>query len=263
MIGPMLAWHPMETLGSPRRLAPVFASALMLWAALGSAAPAKPANPPPPAAPAAPAKLEDRVLAVVDEDPILASDLNRIIALGLKAKNPGEDDTAFRRRVLNDLIEERLRFHEIDRFGFGQVPVAEIDKQLAVVRARFKDEATFQKTLKDLNLTVKDLRQLVARQLMVLTYVDEQLGPRVFVSLDDINAYYTSVLTPAMKKSNQPVPPVDEVRDQIRGVLREQRLNEALGKWTQELRQKADVQVYFDQPAGKLPPVVKKIEKKP
>jgi hypothetical protein len=42
-------------------------------------------------------------------------------------------------------------------------------------------------------------------------------------------------------------------------MLREKRLNEAIGKWTQELRQKADVQVYFDQPAGKLPPVVKKI----
>lgn len=252
------------------RLALVLAAAgLVLGTAAFAAAPPKAppkpapkATPAPAAAPSAPAKLEDRVVAVVDEDPILASDLSRVIALGLKEKNPGEDDTAFRRRVLNDLLDERLRFHEIDRFGFGQVPVAEIDKQLAVVRARFKDEATYQKTLKDLNLTVKDVRQLVARQLMVLTYVDEQLGPRVFVSLDDVNQYYTNVLTPAMKKTNQPVPPVDEVRDQIRGVLREQRLNEALGKWTQELRQKADVQVYFDQPAGKLPPVVKKIEKK-
>ena len=43
---------------------------------------------------------------------------------------------------------------------------------------------------------MKDLRQLVARQLMVLTYVDEQLGPRVFVSLDDINAYYTTCSLP-------------------------------------------------------------------
>ena len=93
------------------------------------------------------------MLAVVDEDPILASDVNRVVALGLKAKNPGEDDTAFRRRVLDDLIEERLRFHEIDRFGFEQAPVAEIDKQVAVVRARFKDEATFQKTLRSLDLT--------------------------------------------------------------------------------------------------------------
>jgi hypothetical protein len=253
----------MEPLKSLRL--PFFLAALALGSPAFAAAPPKPAQKPaakPPASPVAVtsnAKLEDRVLAVVDEDPILASDLDRVIALGLKAKNPGEDDTAFRRRVLNDLIEERIRFHEIDRFGFGQVPVSEIDEQIAAIRGRFKDDATFQKTLKDHNLTLKDLRQLVARQLLVLTYVDEQLGPRVFVSLDDINNYYRTVLTPQMQKEGKPLPPVEDVRDQIRGVLREKRLNEAIGKWTQELRQKADVQVYFDQPAGKLPPVVKKI----
>jgi hypothetical protein len=110
-------------------------------------------------------------------------------------------------------------------------------------------------------MTVKDLREMVARQLMVLAYVDEQLGPRVFVSLDDINTYYRNVLSPEMQKRGQAVPPVDEVRDQIRAVLREQRLNDAIGKWTEELRRKADIQVYFDRPAGQLPPVVKKIEK--
>ena len=46
----------------------------------------------------------------------------------------------------------------------------------------------------------KTLRQLVARQLLVLTYVDERLGPRVFVGPDDINRYYRSVLTPEMQK---------------------------------------------------------------
>jgi len=217
----------------------------------------------PPAAPgkAAPADLKDRILAVVDEDPILNSDLDRVIALGLKQRNPNEDEVAFRRRVLNDLIAERLRFHEIDRFGFEQVPVDQIDSHVAEIRAHFKDDATFQKTLKEHAMTAKDLRQLVARQLMVLAYVDEQLGPRVFVSLDDINTYYRTVLTPEMQKRRQAVPPVDEVRDQIRTVLREQRLNDAITKWTEELRRKADIQVYFDQPATRLPPVVKKIEK--
>src|SRR5437868_2086784 len=85
-------------------------------------APAKPA--PKPAAPAgkgAPqGDLKDRVLAVVDEDPILQSDLDRVISLGLKQRNPNEEEPAFRRRVLNDLIADRLRFHEIDRFGFEQ-----------------------------------------------------------------------------------------------------------------------------------------------
>jgi hypothetical protein len=97
---------------------------------------------------------------------------------------------------------------------------------------------------------------------MVLTHVEEQLGPRVFVSLDDITAYYDKVLTPEMKKRNQPVPPLDDVRDQIRTVLKEQRLNQELEKWTEELRRKADIHVYFDKPQGDLPPVVKRIEKK-
>lgn len=224
--------------------------------------PPKPGTPipaPMPANPAGDPKLRDRVLAVVDEDPILQSDLDRVIALGLAQPRPGEDPTVFRRRTLDDLIAERLRFHEMDRFGFEQVPVEDVDSHVSEIRARFKDEAAFQKALRDQKMTVKDLRQVVARQLMVLAYVDEQLGPRVFVSLDDISNYYRTVLTPQMQKQGQTVPPLDDVRDQIRTVLREQRLNEAIGKWTEDLRRKADVQVFFDQPAGKLPPVVKKI----
>jgi hypothetical protein len=218
-----------------------------------------PAPVPSPGSPGSDPKLRDRVLAVVDEDPILQSDLDRVIGLGLVQSKPGEDPTAFQRRVLDQLIQERLRFHEMDRFGFEQVPVEDVDAQVAQIRARFKDDAAFQKALRDQGMAVKDLRHLVARQLMVLAYVDEQLGPRVFVSLDDINAYYRNVLTPQLKKQGQEVPPVEDVRDQIRTVLREQRLNEAITKWTEELRQEADVQVYFDQPGGKMPPVVKKI----
>lgn len=221
--------------------------------------PPRPGTPIPPPIPPEDPKLRDRVLAVVDEDPILQSDLDRVIALGLAQPRSGEDPTVFRRRTLDELIAERLRFHEMDRFGFEQVPVEDVDTHVAEIRARFKDEAAFQKALRDQKMTVKELRQVVARQLMVLAYVDEQLGPRVFVSLDDISNYYRTVLTPDLQKQGQTVPPLEDVRDQIRGVLREKRLNEAIGKWTEDLRRKADVQVFFDQPAGKLPPVVKKI----
>src|SRR5256885_16119909 len=83
------------------------------------------AAPPPTSTPGAPGAgtagqntLRDRVLAIVDEDPILESDVLRIIALGLAQPKPGEAEGEFRRRVLAQLIEDRLRFHEIDRFGF-------------------------------------------------------------------------------------------------------------------------------------------------
>jgi hypothetical protein len=210
--------------------------------------------------------LKDRVVAVVDEDPILASDLDRAIVLGQVAPKPGEAPGAFRRRVLDDLVAQRLRFHEIDRFGLEQVPVDQIEKQVAEVRARFKDEATFSQKLREVGLDETALRQLMARQLEVLTFVDERLGPQVFVSLDDVAAYYKNVLTPEMQKQRLPVPPLDEVRDKIREVLRQQRLTEEIDHWTEELRRKANIAVYFDKPGGgPLPPVVKRIElgKKP
>ena len=215
-----------------------------------------------PAAPVAGAVLQDRVLAVVDEDPILQSDVERVIKLGLEQANPGEADIPFRRRVLNALIEERLRFHEIDRFGFEQVPVDEIERNVARIRARFPDDAAFQKALKEVGLDPKKLRQLVARQLLVFTYVDERLGPRVFVGLDDVNRYYRNVLTPEMQRQGKTAPPLEDVREDIREVLKQQKLTEEVRKWTDELRDQADIVVYPDQPAGSpLPPVVKRIEK--
>lgn len=205
-------------------------------------------------------KLQDRVLAVVDEDPILASDVERAIKLGFQQPNPGESDAQFRRRVLNQLIEERLRFHEMDRFGFEQVPVAEIDAQVKAIRARFPDEAAFQKTLKEVGLDLKRLRQLVSRQLLIYTYVEERLGPRVFVSLDDINRYYREVLTPEMQRQKLPVPPLEDMRDQIREALRQKKLTEEIQTWTEELRAQADVVIYKDQTAGALPPVVRTLQ---
>jgi peptidyl-prolyl cis-trans isomerase SurA len=205
--------------------------------------------------------LKDRVLAVVDEDPILNSDLDRAIVVGQLAPATGQAPKAFRRHVLDDLIAQRLRFHEIDRFGLEQVPVDQIEKQVTQMRARSKDEVTFRKELASVGLDEAALRQMMARQLEVLAFVDERLGPQVFVGLDEIATYYRNVLSPPLAKQHLPVPPLDDVREQIRNVLRQQRLTDEIDRWTEELRRKANIVDYFDKPGGgPLPPVVKRLE---
>lgn len=227
--------------------------------AIGFAAP-----PAPPVNPGAPvAKLLDRVVAVVDEDPILASDIDRVIGLGMVEQKADESGDLLRRRVLDQLIEQRLRSHEIDRSGFVQVPVEEIERQTAEIRARFPDEAAFEQRLLELGMTRSTLAQLVARQIAVLVYIDERLGPRVFVSLDDIRDYYASTLTPEVEKRGEKVPPLEDVREDIRSVLREQRLNAELARWSEELRRSSDVESFYDEPVNRLPPVLRTIEKPP
>jgi peptidyl-prolyl cis-trans isomerase SurA len=236
--------------------------ALPALAATAFSAAAKPTQKPPAAAAstaASPETLKDRVMAVVDDDPILGSDVERVVRLGLDTPKPGETPAVFRRRVLDELIEQRLQFHEIDRFGFEQVPVDEIQRRVAAIRARFPNEAAFQKALKEVGLDPKGLRQLVTRQLLVLTYVDERLGPSVFVTPDDVNRYYRDVLGPEMQKRGQPPPPLDQVREDIRETLKQRKMTAQMESWTKGLREKADVLLYSaEAPAGQpLPPVVK------
>ena len=81
---------------------------------------------------------------------------------------------------------------------------------------------------------------------MVLTYVDERLGSRVFVSAEDIQHYFEETLVPELRARREAIPELDSVREQIRSVLKEQRLNEEITLWTEELRREADIEDYFD-----------------
>lgn len=219
-------------------------SVLCVLAALWSA---------PGAALAAPGTLVDRILAVVDEDPILASDVDLVIGLGFVTRGANEDDRALRRRALDGLIEQRLRFQQVDRYGFTELPADAIDSRFAEIVASLGGPEAMRERLAALQLTEAALRQMVAQQLLVLTYVEERLGARVFVGLDEIKAYYDAILVPELGRSGQPVPPIEEVRERIRGVLKEQRLNQELASWTEELRREADIVDHFDAERRNLP----------
>lgn len=197
----------------------------------------------------------DRVLAVVDDDPILASDVAVTIGLSLVVAEAGEGEVSLHRRALDALIEQRLRFHQVDRYGFSELPVEEISKRHAELITQFASPELYHQRLRELGITDEVVRQLVAQRLMVLTYVEERLGARVFVGLDEIKNYYDTTLTAEMQRAGTPLPPIEEVRERIRSVLKEQRLNQELRTWTEELRRDADIADHFDASHAELPPV--------
>ncbi len=82
------------------------------------------------------------------------------------------------------------------------------------------------------------------------------MGARVFVGLDEIQSYYDDFFVPELKARGESVPPVAEVREELRQVLRERRLNEEIERWTEELRQEADLVDHFDSRRGELPPLI-------
>ena len=203
--------------------------------------------------------LQDRILAVVDEDPILLSDVRRVIDLGLVERRDGESDEALRYRALEGLVEQKLRYHEVTRYGFERVPLDLVDRQLEALEERWGGFDALEARLEDLSMTRAALRQQLARQIEIMTYVEELLGARVFVGLEEIEAYYEQELAPAMEGRGETPPPIASVREQIREVLRQRKLNEELERWTEELRLEADVVLHLEPSEPPLPPVVETI----
>jgi hypothetical protein len=196
----------------------------------------------------------------VDEEPILLSDLRRAIGLGMVARREGESEAQLLRRTLDEWIERRLRLNEISRFGFESAPLEEVEQQIERLRARFPDEAAWQAELAELGLGEAEVRQLLAHQLAVLSYLEQRLGPRAFVSIDEIRRYYDEKLVPQLTALGDPVPPIDEVREGIRALLREQKLDGEIARWTAELRREADVVDLLEVPEKPLPPSILVLE---
>lgn len=193
----------------------------------------------------------DRVVAVVDGDPILWSEVRRVRALGLSG-TPSASTDGGERAALDTLIDRRLRTQAVAASGVVTVGREQLDAQVAAVRARFPDPAA---RLAEFGLDDEGLREVVRRQLELSLYVEERLGARVFVPLEDIRRHYDTTFAPQLREKGEPVPELAEVREAIRALLREQALDLEIERWTEELRRRADVIDLLDAPPREDPPL--------
>lgn len=190
------------------------------------------------------AGIVDRVAAVVDRQVITVSEVNQMAELRFFPRNKGESEDDFRHRILEALIAQALRFRDVERFGAEDIPKDSIEARVTEIARRFPTPADLDAALKHVELTPDELRALVKRQLQVEAYVQERFAPLVFVSNDEIETYYRGPWTQQRKQRGLAVPPLGEVREEIRALLRASRLDEEIEKWTTQLRERANVDIY-------------------
>ncbi|MEM6793685.1 MAG: hypothetical protein AAF725_06855 [Acidobacteriota bacterium] len=195
----------------------------------------------------------DRIVAVIDEDPIFLSDIEQTLAMNpdLEGVEP--------RIILDQLIEERLRSHEVDRYGAARVDEAEVERQ--AVRLERADGPR----LEALGVDAQSLRATIRRQLRVLLYVEERLGALVQITDEAVRGYYESSFREEMIRRDRDLPPLAEVQEAIRTLLREQALDRRIDRWTEELRERARIVDLLESPLplGRLPRSVLRVEPPP
>lgn len=185
----------------------------------------------------------DRIAAVVDRQVLTVSEITQMLEIRFFPRLATSEDEQ-RREVLDALIAQALRYRDVERFGAEDISHDTIDARVQEIKRRFATETEFNAALARAELTIEEVQALVKRQLQVEAYIQERFAPLVFVSAEDIEEYYRGPWTQQRRERGLPIPPLGEVRDEVREAVRSTRLQDEIDKWTAQLRGRANVDVY-------------------
>jgi hypothetical protein len=176
-----------------------------------------------------PARVEivERVIAVVDERPLLESDVRALqLVRGLPEETAREA-----------AIDERLMHVEAARLPQADVSPEEESRALELLVSK-------RPALRG-QVPEPDLRRLLRRQMAILKYVEFRFRPQVRVSDADVRKAWEE------EQAGRPAGlAFEDEQDDLRARLERRALDERIEAWVRELRQRADVRYVGGAPAA-------------
>ncbi len=198
--------------------------------------------------PAARAEVIDRIVAKVNGHIILQSDWDD--ALRYEALLSGKPLDQFtdddRRAVLDRLIDQELLGEQMKATSFQHASEGEAEARVAEARKLYPEAVTtegWQAVLKRFRLNEKDLTADVQRQIDLTRLIDARLRPQVQIDSKSVEAYYRDRFVPQLKQSGAGEVPLSDVSGKIRELLTEEKVNQLLISWLQNLRSESKVTI--------------------
>ena len=176
----------------------------------------------------------DRVLAVVNGEPITLSEVLEAVALTPGILAPPLQDT------LERLIDARLMEHEARRYPQEPPSEEESEATLRALTDRFATPDDYRATLRRLGVAEDYLRKRIQRELIVDRYVDRRFRPLVQVAQREVEEYYRTVLLPDLVEAGSPAS-LGDVESLIRNILEQRDLNRRISAWVDELKSGASI----------------------
>ncbi len=199
---------------------------------------------------APPGQVElDRMLAAVngkvltDGDLKMARVLNALLSFG-EAGTAGP-----RKEEIDRLIDLELLRQELANFMVGPADRDVIDERMQELVRGYAEIGGLPGLLKALGMRHEELEAYVELQALILRFVNLRFRPFVAVQDGEVESYYDTVLVRRLRDAGIGAPPIDEVRDYIRMILVEEKVNQALERWLENIRDHSRIQK-FSAPGG-------------
>jgi hypothetical protein len=184
-------------------------------------------------------RLVDRIVARIEDDIILQSQLRELGAFQQLIEGHSESDD----KLLEELIQQWVVETEATASHFPQPARSEVDRELARVTGQFGSPEKYAARLSELDLSAAQVRELLGQQIYVERYLDYKFRPAVQIEPADIDSYYKKELVPELSKKNQPAPDRAAVEEQIRELLIQRGISNLTGKWLDDTKGRLKIEI--------------------
>jgi peptidyl-prolyl cis-trans isomerase SurA len=192
----------------------------------------------------------DRVVAVVNGDVILESDLDEERRFEeVQPFRSVQDST--RAKIIERLVDRELILQQAELEPEDQISDQDLDLQIAKVRTEITackqyhcdtDEG-WAKFLSDHGFTVGEFRSRWRQRMQLLKFIEVRFRNGISISDDEIKTYYEKTMLPEYARRKATPPPLDTIRRRIEEVLLQQQVGALLDDWLKSLRAEGSVQI--------------------
>jgi hypothetical protein len=181
--------------------------------------------------------LVDRVLARIGTDAITQTDVEALVEFGLiEARSATE--------AAQQAIDRQLILKEVARFPPAEPPAADIDTQLAAMKARVGDR--LDRVLKTTGIDEDRLRGLARETLRIRDYLQQRFGISAQVSEEEARKYFETHRE-EFARDGKPLT-FEEAGNEARRRASAVRVQGAVVQWLQDLRARSDVVIVTNSP---------------
>lgn len=201
--------------------------------------------------PAERGEIVDRIVATVNGDLVLESDLEqeeRFTKFYPYGSNQGASlrEQALTRLIDRTLIEQQLAGYPQQAVTEDQInkDESELRKDLpACAHADCSSDAGWQRFLTNAGFTDGELRSRIKQRIQVLHFIEQRFRAGVRISDKQTEDFYTNTMLPEYAKQHATAPPLDSVRDRINELLLQQQVSSLLDDWLKTLRDSGRVRI--------------------
>jgi hypothetical protein len=188
-------------------------------------------------------KVVDRVVARVEEEIILQSDVEQLARYQLLVDGKTESEA----QILDRLIDQWIVRKEAEASRFPAASDADVERGMQRLERSFGKKEDFETQREKAGISEAGLKQIVSAQTYLSNYLDSRFRPGVQVDEKAIEDFYNQTLIPRAKARGQEPPSFDSARDLIQEVLIQKGINEQADKWLKESRGRLSITKFLNE----------------